>query len=404
MASTSHHQLRNPIPLKHDIVERSFVDVEHPGYDDHNIFLRFPALDCDATSEVLGVTFGVLRTACGILADNRWDGYFTRSKSPTGERISLPDHDIIRSGTYYYQLPGYEDGKWPVVPTLQDWRFPHDNLPTLWQNSEQAELLQTWDLPPHRDQTCHLTGSSMISQNAHIVPKEFDSWFQNERLTQYCSDMNTFGFESTDDKTNMLRLRDDLHRAWDTNRFAIVPKSSASSMVAWRIQALDSQVDLVSDFHNRATYIPYRAHIAKFLLARFAIQILKRAAPFFRPDKERLVVRRGLQVPTSLSRADIPELQPKSRSQSPRKRKSPTRLPTETDQLDQELYHAPSSGLYWACRRKRRRAGSDSDSSVDTTSDQDTADDLVYTRCIDLKNTALEEEERGRRRTRLFCE
>lgn len=73
----------------------------HPGYEDAtNILLHLDAYDAN------GVHYHTAHTACAIIADNRWDGYFSTDIEGT-QRVepSSPDQSL-NNDAYYFQVPG----------------------------------------------------------------------------------------------------------------------------------------------------------------------------------------------------------------------------------------------------------------------------------------------------------
>jgi hypothetical protein len=89
----------------------TFVDLRHPGYpgypDGRNTLLLLPAYDSNGLHHVTA------RIACAILANNRWDGYFSLTRD--GPAIHLGDDDMLVSDTPYYF----------VVPTGKLWTEGH---------------------------------------------------------------------------------------------------------------------------------------------------------------------------------------------------------------------------------------------------------------------------------------
>ena len=77
------------------------VSIRHPGYDDkdNNLLIKFTAVDYHQC----GLHFGTAHTACGIIAGNRWDGYFTQTKD--GPRLDFEIDNGLPVGDYYYHLP-----------------------------------------------------------------------------------------------------------------------------------------------------------------------------------------------------------------------------------------------------------------------------------------------------------
>src|SRR5438034_1295027 len=67
------------------------IKIKHPGYPDQyeqNVLMRLYAFDRQGG----GLHYGTALVACGLVAGNAWDGYFTLERD--GERIDL-DHDDI---------------------------------------------------------------------------------------------------------------------------------------------------------------------------------------------------------------------------------------------------------------------------------------------------------------------
>lgn len=69
---------------------------KHPGYPDlSNDLVTLPAYDRPDG----GFDRDTASTICGILAGNRWNGFFTEERD--GPRV---DVDILNASTYYYYL------------------------------------------------------------------------------------------------------------------------------------------------------------------------------------------------------------------------------------------------------------------------------------------------------------
>jgi hypothetical protein len=76
------------------------ISFRHPGYDDpDNVLLAMPALDLGG-----GIHHATAKITCGIIAANRWDGYFTTDKA--GQmRVESSEDDILLGRSYYFHLP-----------------------------------------------------------------------------------------------------------------------------------------------------------------------------------------------------------------------------------------------------------------------------------------------------------
>ncbi len=82
------------------------IEFKHPAYTDNcNTFLVLAAFDHPNG----GLHYNTARIACGIIAGNRWDGYFTATRD--GPSLSLLGDDLILNGQLYFYLPGYTYGK-----------------------------------------------------------------------------------------------------------------------------------------------------------------------------------------------------------------------------------------------------------------------------------------------------
>lgn len=91
----SHNDSGKTLPL-----DGHRISFRHPGYDDpDNVLLTIPALDLGG-----GIHHATAKIACGIIAANRWDGYFTTDKAGQKKVESSPE-TILMSEDYYFHLP-----------------------------------------------------------------------------------------------------------------------------------------------------------------------------------------------------------------------------------------------------------------------------------------------------------
>ena len=90
------------------------IEFKHPAYTNNcNTFLVLAAFDHSDG----GLHYNTALIACGIIAGNRWDGYFTAARD--GPRVSLGEDDLIPHGQLYFYLPGYTYGmSWYPVNNL----------------------------------------------------------------------------------------------------------------------------------------------------------------------------------------------------------------------------------------------------------------------------------------------
>lgn len=78
------------------------IKILHPGYkDETNILFQFDAYDANG-----GAHYETIHTACAIVAQNRWDGYFSTDVEGR-QRIerSNPDESLLND-KLYFQVPG----------------------------------------------------------------------------------------------------------------------------------------------------------------------------------------------------------------------------------------------------------------------------------------------------------
>jgi len=115
------------------------VRIRHPGYDDScNVLLTLYGLDHPDG----GIHSETARTACGILAGNRWDGVLSPSATKFNGMEQTGPYFIGRDA--YFHLPDWQPNepddpdaqlkrRYPIYVRLEDWPFPHGSLPKIWQ-------------------------------------------------------------------------------------------------------------------------------------------------------------------------------------------------------------------------------------------------------------------------------
>lgn len=74
----------------------------HPGYNSaSNILLQFDAYDANS-----GVHYHTAHTACAIVANNRWNGYFSIDIEGRQRVEPLSPDESLTNDAYYFQVPG----------------------------------------------------------------------------------------------------------------------------------------------------------------------------------------------------------------------------------------------------------------------------------------------------------
>ncbi|KAL8724576.1 MAG: hypothetical protein Q9166_007871 [cf. Caloplaca sp. 2 TL-2023] len=271
-----------------------WIIVRHPAYlAPGNVLLRLPRID--STNGAFHQE--TLRIACGIIAGNRWDGFFTE-QSPQGPRISTTQLLLQGSDNYYFHLPNNDrdTSPYPVVPSFAEWSFPHGNLPLSWTFSPENP-----NLPVHRaasntdiaiiarDGSCRMTQQQEGCEVAHLCPKVEKQWFIGNSMTEYTRDNRITGLGAISDTSNLLLLRKDLHFLLDKAKFAFVPKAATGDEPAKMVvHILVPSQELTWLFHN-VELQPIDGVAPEFLLTRFAWAIFPLFANFMVTNTPRRV-------------------------------------------------------------------------------------------------------------------
>ncbi|KAF4490457.1 HNH endonuclease domain containing protein, partial [Fusarium agapanthi] len=299
----------------------------HPGYQDgHDLLLSLPALDAG------GIHHETARIACAILAACRFDGYFSTSKN--GPKIPDRPDDILQNKKYYFCI---EDGiKYPIVPSFDNFQCPRE-LPESWLGELAPIEPGVYRDARERDNGCRITGSSLPTELAHIIPQAQSEWWQKNLMYTYVANPD----ESFDAKCpdNTLLLRCDMHKMWDDNRFAILPKAGG-----WYTHMLlnSNTTELEQEYHNLQLQ-PLRGVSRHFLFCRFAFAILAKSAFLRQRIRRKLVIlddRSGSSKVREMSVDEYKELisltaRGTSRSTSPTKRQ---RRDQSESNLQEEIF------------------------------------------------------------------
>jgi hypothetical protein len=329
-------------------------------------------------------------TACGVVAGNRWDGWLSEHRDKIGDEsqkihFNAADMDkILEQSSYYFHLPDHDNDPsrpYPIVPTFQEWPFPHDQLPPSWIQAAPPETAeQTFSISGlttalmQRDISCRITGYRESVQVAHICPQSEEDWYLRNGMPRY-SDGNT---ASVDNPANALLLRADLHIAFDKPKFVFVPKPSVDGEPRqFAVHLVEPSRELESLYHNRA--LQGLGVSLELLFARFAWTIFPWLAGFLKGRMQRC-----LRLSTTIDDATGTEMPPffasaeqcenllvkssKSRNYSPKKRGRPEDNGAETSPLH-EGEHRP--------RKRHRDSKSLSDLSPITATSVESPDGLI---------------------------
>ncbi|KAI0423398.1 hypothetical protein F5Y09DRAFT_327483 [Xylaria sp. FL1042] len=265
--------IHNLLPRPHTIEPNGEVQFCHPGYaSPHDVLFQLPrldhALDSTSTSTALkGVHHRTALTACQIIANNAYNGYLTTDRQGR-ERVDVhPDHVLTESQYWFFTSPD-QQGPYPVVPSFRDWAFPHRSPLVTWPRP-QPNATTDVDAIDHR---CIVTQTAWLVNAAHLVPAADEEWFKINAMFQYGN------HHDVNQHANKITLRHDIHYAFDSHLFAIVPKHD--HYVVHQLHATTaSTMEFASTYHNHMVQQP-RDVAPEFLLARFARAVLMLAKPF----------------------------------------------------------------------------------------------------------------------------
>lgn len=225
-----HGPITPPLPNSFTTTPRRQILIRHPHYpDSSNILLNLFAPDHPDG----GLQYNYVLVICGIIAGNRWDGWFTKSKD--GPPLKKQSDEILPKGEYFFHLePSSSHSPYPIVPSFREWVFPHNNLPFSWTTldtlSTPSRILAASSLTTAltlRDVSCRISGCTEGTQVAHICPRQEADWYQRNQMSRYHNSHLTSRLE--DDTANAILLRADLHIDFDKPKFVLLPKSNPSS-------------------------------------------------------------------------------------------------------------------------------------------------------------------------------
>ncbi|KAL8910210.1 MAG: hypothetical protein Q9171_004483 [Xanthocarpia ochracea] len=223
--------------ISHDPSHR--IEFKHPAYTDGcNTYLVLAALDHPHG----GLHYNTALVACGIIAGNRWDGYFRAARD--GPIVSLQEDDLMPHGQLDASLSA----------TLRD--------------GEQCRVLG-------RKEQCSV---------AHIVPVEEVDWFHVNKMSRYVLDNQRRSRAAVSDVNNLMLLRADLHTSFDTaKKFVFVPKKPERNRSNMVTHLLSASAEYGPLYHNTLAYsldsIPRPYLFARFAWAIFPLFTIPRGNP-----------------------------------------------------------------------------------------------------------------------------
>ncbi|KAI1173632.1 hypothetical protein F4777DRAFT_430305 [Nemania sp. FL0916] len=297
----------------------------HPGYEcPFNVLLILPRTDpiprpveeISPFKSNWGISHATALVACQIIANNRFDGFFSQDPEGT-RRIHIDNVPLLEHNEYYFIVPGpgntilvpFSIGKkvvngnlqpYPVVPSFQDWAFPHNSIPSAWRSVAEASTSvvpagtnRSREVPISR---CPISNVTWSRQLCHLVPQNERPWYQFNAMDMYqAASVNS----SIDGSANRCYFRSDVCTALDQFIFALVPRENGYQVHA--LQDWGPWAEFAAEFHGQTFHGQVKA---EFLFARFAAAVFSLFKPFItNPEVRRRVARRR---PRSLGESSSP--------------------------------------------------------------------------------------------------
>ena len=214
-------------------------------------------------------------------------------------------------------------------------------------------------LVKERDITCRISSHKTGVEVAHLCPRNEIDWFTRNHMYRWNSVQGLDGDSLTNDPSNLLLLRADLHKSFDQRHFIFFPKCANSYVIHMLAQTLD----IGQLYHNvRLASIP-KCNL-RFLYTRFAWAILPLLSGFLSAPGTRRVVRIDNAGKTVIEDVDQASKRTERaaearRDQSPKKRSRTAISTSNNEVIDNEVeYNAAAKADAEAnlpLRKKRRR-------------------------------------------------
>ncbi|KAM3472707.1 hypothetical protein MY8738_008727 [Beauveria namnaoensis] len=155
------------------------------------------------------------------LSDHR-DGFLSESNAPDATPLALAADDLLLGRDYYFHVLARngDAGRYPTVPSFENFAFPHNDLPLTWNAPELKLQSRPRDTIHTRDKSCRITASVLGNEVAHLIPRKEDAWFTANQITMYAVRTEAFPSNATNDTSNALLLCSNLHQAFDNRQLA----------------------------------------------------------------------------------------------------------------------------------------------------------------------------------------
>ncbi|SPO07578.1 uncharacterized protein DNG_10273 [Cephalotrichum gorgonifer] len=263
------------------------IAFHHPGYPSPRLSLLFvlPRVDPTGNQECPnGVHHRTALLACQIVAGNAFDGALYTDREGQHPAQTHPD-GVLENDEYFFIVKNNYRLQYPVVPSFRDWTFPHGQVPDSWPTIYPEDYAAI-------TRRCFLTNHANGLEEAHVVPREEADWFWREQMGQYV------GMGGIDSGMNLIWLRADIHRVYDSHAFIIVPKKEILGPTDQQSPRSNYVVHCLSryagEFWNLYNNVPVQqiAHTSRELhFARFALAIIPLVEEFVLAGQARQVLR-----------------------------------------------------------------------------------------------------------------
>ncbi|KAK3290675.1 uncharacterized protein B0H64DRAFT_378473 [Chaetomium fimeti] len=259
-----------------------FIEFRHPHYDaPSNILIQFPRTE--VVDHQRGVHYGTALVACQIIANNAFSTG-SLALDPNGEELVVLDFDDVLTNSYYYFIVAgsyNRDNPYPIVPSFQDWEFPHNQIPDAWPPSTVFP-----------SSACGVTGYPFPVESAHLVPQKQSMWFERNGMRRYADNRLMGG--NVDNQANIIPLRSDIHVIFDDRSMAIIPRRSS-----YTTSVISDRADHYYPHHHNVIVHGLHRNARAYLFARFAWTVLFSMKAFVCQGFDRRIV----QISTSDSRS-----------------------------------------------------------------------------------------------------
>ncbi|KAI5863769.1 hypothetical protein GGS23DRAFT_565265 [Durotheca rogersii] len=252
-------------------ISTDFITFRHPHYEvPYNVLLVVPRTD--PTEQGFGVHHGTALVACQIIGNNAFETGQLALDANGEQLVTLPHDDVLLGSAYYFIVDGpYNlENPYPVVPTFQDWTFPHNRLPASWPPASGPPMT-----------SCGISAYTFPVESAHLVPQKQGRWYAGNGMSEYTD----LPFANIDNLANRTPLRRDIQYLFDDRALAIVPKNSTyvSHIMSTRAE------NYWPEHHNVAVQGLHR-HARAYLFARFAWTVLFSMKSFVCTGVDRYVI------------------------------------------------------------------------------------------------------------------